>query len=310
MKLFSGSANTSLSTKVSELLSVPLSKSTLTTFGNSEIKVRIEEPVKGETCIVIQPTSNPTNNSIIELCFYCDALKREEAEKVIGIIPYFGYAKQNLQHVPGECVSANVIVNFLQTIGFDKVYAFDLHDEATAGVFEIPFRNLSAFPYLATQIAQEFKTQGINLSDVVLLSPDQGAVEKVRHFGKAFFGTEDFHEASIEKQRNQYVTDETKPMELYGNVEGKIVLIVDDMVVSGGTIINAADLCLEKGATAVYSAAIHHDFTIDAPKKLQDSHIKKFYTTDSIALRTDQAFEKLQEFTLAGLIAEEIRKES
>ncbi|HLL60711.1 MAG TPA: ribose-phosphate pyrophosphokinase [Candidatus Nitrosocosmicus sp.] len=307
MKLFTGSSNPNLTQKVADILNVTLSKATVTNFGNSELKVRIEDDVKNEDCVVIQPTSNPTNTSLMELCFFCDALRREEAHKVIGIIPYFGYAKQNIQHVPGECVSVNVVIKFLETLGFSKIYTFDLHDEATAGVFSIPFRNMSALPFLAQKIKKYFESNSVDINDVVVVSPDQGAVEKVRQFGTSFYGTDEFHEVVIEKKRDQKTAHKAHPMDLYGNVEGKIALIVDDMVVSGSTVIPAVDLCLERGATKVYVTAVHHDFTTSAHEKLQNSKLERFFTTDSILLKEEQRFEKLEEFSLAELIAEELR---
>src|SRR3989338_9480926 len=135
VKLFSGSAHPNLSQEVSKLLNISISKSQVTRFGDSEVKVTIQEKVKNQTCVVIQPTSNPTDTNVMELLFFCDALRRQEAKKVIGYIPWFGYAKQDIQHRPGECVSVNVIIRMLESIGFFKVYTIDLHDEATGGVF-------------------------------------------------------------------------------------------------------------------------------------------------------------------------------
>lgn len=309
-KLFSGTAHPSLSNEVARLLNIPLSKAEVLRFGNSEVKVTIDEDVKNSLCVVIQSTSNPTDTNIIELAFFCDALKRKEAKKVYGIIPYFGYAKQNMQHRPGECVSANVIIRFLESIGFDKIYAFDLHDEATSGVFSIPFKNVSAFPLLANHIRDYFTdlTDSTDLSDsTVLVSPDQGAVEKVRNFGGVFFNTENFHEAVIEKKRDLNKAHRAKPLDLYGDVKDKIALIVDDMIVSGSTILPAVDLCLERGAKEVYVAAVHHDFTKEAPEALEKSKLRKLFTTNTIRLKKEQQFPKLEEISVAAIIAGELR---
>ena len=154
MKLFSGSANPILSQKVADKIGVPLSKAEIIRFENSEIRIHIEEEVKDELCYVIQPTANPADTHLMELFFFCDALRRQEAKKVVAIIPYFGYARQDVQHRPGECVSANVVIRFLETIGFYKAYVINLHDEATEGVFSIPFKNINAFPILAKEIKQ------------------------------------------------------------------------------------------------------------------------------------------------------------
>jgi len=190
---------------------------------------------------------------------------------------------------------------------FAKVLTFDLHDEATAGVFSIPFKNISAFPALATHIADFFKKKSIDLSDVAVVSPDQGAVEKVRNFGTVFYGTPSFAEVVIEKHRDQNIAHKAEPLGLYGDVKGKIALIIDDMVVSGSTIVPAVELCLERGAKEVYVTAIHHDFMSKAPELLQNSKLVKFFTTDSITLPQEYRFEKLEEISLAPLIAEELK---
>lgn len=310
-KLFSGTAHPQLAKQVSDSLDIPLAKVEVIRFGNSEVKVTVQEDVKNQNCVVIQSTSNPTDTNLMELLLFCDALKREEAKKIFAIIPYFGYAKQNIQHRKGECVSVNVVIRFLESIGFDKVYAIDIHDAATGGVFNIPFRNLSAFPLLAEKIREYFinnvSVGALTPENVALVSPDQGAVEKVRRFGKVFFGTENFDEVVIEKKRDQNIAHKATPLALYGDVKSKIVLIVDDMVVSGSTIIPAVDLCLRRGAKSVYACAIHHDFTKEAPEKLQKSKLKKFFTTNTIALKDKQIFPKLIEFSISSLISEEFK---
>ena len=313
IKLFSGTSHPKLCLEVSRLLKIPLSKSEVIRFGNSEIRVRINENVKNAICVIIQPAVNPTDTHYMELFFFCDALRRQEAKKVIGIIPYFGYAKQNIQHRVGESVSVNVIIRFLEAIGFAKIYTFDLHDEATAGVFSIPFKHLSAFPLLAKHIRNYFlhsvETRHASSlqQDIALVSPDQGAVEKVRNFGKIFFKTDNFSEVVIEKKRDLDTAHAAKPLDLYGIVKGKIALIVDDMIVSGSTVLPAVDLCLERGAREVYVAAVHHDFTKDAPTALQSSKLEKFFTTNTISLRRDQQFSKLEEISIAPLIANELK---
>src|SRR3989338_3829923 len=163
LKLFSGTANPDLSKDVAKTLSLGLAKSQVTRFDNSEVRVWIEEDVKHDICVVIQSTSNPTDTNLMELFLTCDALRREEARKVIGIIPYFGYARQDIQHRTGECVSANVVIKFLEAIGFNKIYTINLHDEATEGVFTIPFKNLSAFPIIAKEIKKYFEKKGIKV---------------------------------------------------------------------------------------------------------------------------------------------------
>lgn len=307
MKLFTGTSHPQLAQKVAQNMGISLASADVVRFGNSEVRVRIGEDVRDETCVIIQPTSHPTDTHLMELFLFCDALKREEASRIIAVIPYFGYAKQNIQHVKGDCVSANVVVRFLEAIGFHKVYTFDIHDEGTGGVFSIPFKNLSAFPFLAQYIREYLKKHKINTSDVVLVSPDQGAVEKVRDFGTVFYGRPDFSEAVIEKRRDQTIPHKAEPIDLYGNVKDKIAVIVDDMVVSGSTLLPAVDLCLKKGAREVYATAVHHDFTTGASQKIQSAQLKKFFTTDTIALTKDERCDKLDEISVASLIANEIK---
>lgn len=306
-KLFSGSAHKLLAYEVAKLLQIPLAKSEVVRFGNSEVKVTIQEIVKNQTCVVIQPTSNPTDTRIMELLFFCDALKRQEAKEIVGVIPYFGYAKQNIQHRNGEDVSVNVVIRMLELIGFHKIFAFDLHDEGTAGDFNIPFENLTAFPLLAKSLKQELTSWGITPDKIAIVSPDQGGVERARNFGEKFFGTSKFDEVVIEKVRDQNIPHKAKPVAFYGDVKNKVAIIVDDMVISGSTLIPAVDECLKHGAKKVYGAIVHHDFMIDAARKIQQSQIEKFFTTNTIALSTDQNFPKLQEVNVAPIIAKALK---
>ena len=306
-KLFSGTANPALSSTVSKLLDLPLSKAEIVRFGNSEVKVTVKEDVKNKNCVIIQPTSNPTDTHLMELYLFCDALKRQEAKRVIAIIPYFGYAKQNIQHRAGECVSVNVVIRFLEAIGFFKIYSIDIHDEATGGVFFIPYKNLSAFPLLADHLKSYFHKSKVSLKDTVLVSPDQGAVEKVRLFGTYFYNTASFSEVVIEKKRDQNMMHQASPIDIYGDVKDKIVVIVDDMIVSGSTLVPAIDLCLKKGAREVYAAVVHHDFTTNAPKIIQASRLKRLFVTNSIKLKEEQMFPKLEEISIAPLIAQELK---
>lgn len=306
-KLFSGTANPELAKEVADSLSTPLSEAEVIRFGNSEVRVRVVADVKNEICAVVQATSNPSDTNIMEICLFCDALRRQEARKIVGVIPYFGYAKQNIAHRAGECVSVHVVIKFLESMGFHKIYTFDLHDEGTAGVFSIPFKNLSAFPLLARHLETYFKRRSIPLADVALVSPDQGAVEKVRSFGKVLYGHENFDEVVIEKKRDQDIAHKAKPLALYGNVKDKIAVIVDDMVVSGSTLIPAIDLCLSEGAKQVYACIVHHDFIEGSSDLIQNSKLERLFTTNTIRLKKEEVFDKLEEISVAPLLAEELR---
>ncbi|KKP69415.1 MAG: Ribose-phosphate pyrophosphokinase [Candidatus Roizmanbacteria bacterium GW2011_GWA2_35_19] len=306
LKLFTGSANPNLSREVSELLKIPLSKSEVIRYDNSEIKVTIEEKVKDKDCIIIQPTSNPTDTHLMELFFFADALKRMEAKKIIGIIPYFGYARQNREHRPGEVVSVNVIIRFLEVISFSQVFTISLHDEGTEGIFSIPFKNLSAFAVLGREVAH-YLNHHKNTDEVAIVSPDQGGVERAQVFAENFFHSSNVDIAVIEKRRNQNVAHQSKALNLYGEVKDKTCVIIDDIITSGGTLVHAAEFCLKRGAKRVLACIVHHDFSPNAQEILSKSPIEKIFMSNSIALKPEQNFPQLKEVSLAPLIVEEIK---
>lgn len=305
-KLFAGSAHPQLNQEIARLLRKPLAKAEVVRFGNSEVKVTIQDEVRNTVCYVIQPTTNPTDTNLMELCFYCDALRREEASQVIALIPYFGYAKQNNQHRVGECVSVNVVIRFLEAIGFAKVYTIDLHNEATAGVFSIPFKNLSAVPLLANATKTLLKKKKIGLNEIALVSPDQGAIERTRHFGEALFNKSDFEITLIEKKRDQHVAHKAEALAIYGHVKDKVAIIVDDMIVSGSTLKPAVEICKEQGAKHVFAAVTHHDFTADAPERISQSGLECLITTNTIPLKPEQKIRIMTEVSVASLLAAEI----
>ncbi len=307
LKLFSGTANPKLTKEVADLLKLPIARSEVVRFGNSEVRVRIEEDVKRDVCVVIQPTSNPTDSSLMELFFFCDALMRQEAKKVIGFLPYFGYARQDKQHRDGEDVSANVIIRFLESIGFAKIYTIDIHDEATGGVFSIPFVNLTTFPLLATEV-KKYLGKKSTPDDVAIVSPDQGGIERARSFGEYFFGHSNFDLTVIEKKRSLERIHQSQTLNLYGNVKRKTAILVDDMVISGSTLAPATEICLARGARNVIAAIAHHDFSAKAHEVIQATKIEKFFTTNTITLKPNQKISKLVEVSVASLIASEFKR--
>lgn len=316
IRLFSGTANPRLSQEVAKLLKIPLSKSNVVRFDNSEVKVTVKEKVKNSTCVVIQPTSNPTDTHLMELFFFADALKRNGAKEIVAFIPYFGYARQNREHLPGEAVSANVVIRFLETIGINAVYTVNLHDEGTEGIFSITFKNLSAFDILGKEVAGYLKNSPIgrstlgrnkNLEDVVIVSPDQGGVERAQNFAEKFFHTNKVDIAVIEKRRNLNVAHKSEALNLFGKVRSKTCILVDDIITSGGTLVHAAEFCLKRGAKRVLACVVHHDFSPGAAETLAKSKIAKIFMSNTIALKTNQKFPQLKEVSIAQLIAQEIK---
>lgn len=306
-KLFSGSANPKLSAEVSKLLNIPICKSEVAHFDNSEIRVTIQEKVKDDVCVIIQPTANPTDTHLMELFFFADALKRMEAKKIIAFIPYFGYARQNREHRVGESVSVNVVIRFFETIGFSQVYTFDLHDDGTEGIFSIPFKNLSTFSILGREVAHYLKNNK-NTEQVAIVSPDQGGVERAQIFAENFFHSNKVDIAVIEKRRNLNKIHQSKALNLYGKVRNKTCIIVDDIITSGGTLVHAAEFCLKRGAKRVLACVVHHDFSPNAVAVLSKSPIEKIFMSNTIALTPEQKFSKLKEISIAPLIEKELKK--
>jgi len=305
VKIFSGSANPKLAKEIAFLLNIPLASAKITRFANSEVKVTIQEKVKNNLCFVIQPTSNPTDNHIIELLFFADALKRNGAKKIIAVIPYFGYARQNREHLPGESVSVNVIIRILEYVGFDAIFAVTLHDEATEGVFSVPFKNLDGFSVLTKKIAT-YLNDNFKNEKVIIISPDQGGIERAQNFADTFFHQKNVEIAVVEKKRNLEKIHQSMAVNIFGEVKDKVAIIVDDIITSGGTLVNAADLCLKKGAKKVIAAVVHPDLSSKAKEIIEKSSIEKLFVTNSIQL--EEKIEKVTVVSCAPLIAQAIKE--
>lgn len=310
LKIFSGTSNPKLVHKVTDLLKTEVSKSEVVTFDNSEVRVCVQEDVKNDTCVIIQSTSNPTNAKLMELFLTADALKREEAKKVIAFIPYFGYARQDIQHRPGECVSANVVIRILEAMGIHKVYTVDLHDEATQGVFDIPFKHISALPLLATEIRKYLLEKNIELEpkNLAIISPDQGGIERARKFGESLYGHNNFDIAVIEKRRDLDHIHQSRALNLYGEVNGRHAIIVDDIVTSGRTLVHASEFALAQGANSVIAVISHRDFGKETPQFIQNSPLEKFFTTNTISIVPEFYFEKMVEVDVSTLMYEELKQ--
>jgi ribose-phosphate pyrophosphokinase len=305
IKLFSGSANPLLSDEVAHLLNITLSKAKIIRFTNSEVKVRIEEKVKDTICFVIQTTSNPTDTHLMELLFFADALKRNGAKKLIAVIPYFGYARQNREHLPGESVSVNVVIRVLEYVGFNAIFTITIHDEATEGIFSVTFKNIDGFLPLNKKISLYLKKHYPD-DKVIIVSPDQGGVERAQIFAENFFHQKNVEIAVIEKKRNLEKIHQSKALNLFGNVKNKIAIIVDDIITSGQTLVNAADLCLKKGAKKVIAAVVHPDLSPNAKETIEKSLIEKIFVTNTIQLK--EKIEKIEVASCASLIANAIKE--
>lgn len=270
LKIFSGTANTPLAHGICNILEEPLGHAEIGAFKNGETRVRIEEHVRGRDVFVIQPTSAPSDHHIMELLLMIDALKRASAGRITAVIPYYAYAKQEKKTMGREPISAKLVANIISTAGADRVLAVDLHAPAIQGFFDIPVDNLTAIPLLADHLYEQ------NYHDVVVVSPDTGGVARANDFRTRVGASL----AIISKHRP--APDETEVIDMVGDVAGKVAVIVDDMISTGGTLREAAELLHERGAKEIYVYATHPALAREAPSVIGESRIKRVTVTDTI----------------------------
>jgi ribose-phosphate pyrophosphokinase len=294
---FSGNSNPLLAHDTAKLLGLDLGAMEIVRFADTECRVRIEEDIEGKDAFIIQSLSEPVDEHLMEMLLMCDAAKRLEARKIIAIIPYHGYARQDRIHRPGECLSASVVAKVLETVGFDKVITVSLHSDSTMGFFKVPVVHLSGLSVFDALISSV-------RNDVVVVSPDAGGMKRAQKFAEEI----DAPLAFIEKKRDLNQMHKITSMKVVGDVEGKSVIIVDDVIVSGGTLVNAAYMLKEKGAVQVIAAATHADFVGGANKILQESPLDQIWVTDTISIPEEKRFEKLKVVSCAPIIAEAMRK--
>ena len=299
--VFVGTASQKLGREITTSQSGEFGESKVVVFANSEIKITIKSKVEGREVVLVQSIANPTNNNLVELLFFIDALKRQGASHLTVIIPYFGYARQNMQHLPGECVSLNVVVKMLEVLEVDKVITVELHDEGSSSVFSIPFENKSALPYLAEQVYQELNLNTESEKNYLVVSPDQGGVGRARIFADSFYrNKEKIETVVVEKKRNLEGLHDSQAVEVFGDVRGKELILVDDVATSGKTLLNAADLCLKHGAKSVSAAVVHADFAQGVVQTIQSSQLLRLYTTNTIEKTLDNLanFDKIKVYDI------------
>jgi len=294
MKVVSGNSNPALSQAISGYLDIPLTKASISRFGDNEVWVEIHENVRGEDVFFIQSTSFPANDNLMELLIGIDALHRASARRITAVIPYFGYARQDRKPGPRTPISAKLVANMITTAGADRVLTMDLHAGQIQGFFDIPTDNLFAVPVFAPVIKEQF-----NGTDLVFVSPDIGGVLRTRALAKRL----DADLAIIDKRREKAGVSEV--MNVIGEVAGRRCLIVDDIVDTAGTLCNAADALKEAGAASVISYASHGVLSGGAVERIRNSALETLVTTDSIATtaETNDA-DFIKRITIAPLIAE------
>ena len=295
LRLFAGNAHGGLARAISEELHVPLGRAEVGIWKNGETRVKIEDNVRGSDVFVIQPTCHPVNHHLMELLLFFDALKRASADRVTAVIPYYGYARQEKKTSGREPISAKLVANLLTVAGANRVLAVDLHAAAIEGFFDIPVDHLRATPLLARAFRRAIA------DEVVVVSPDAGGVARAEDFRVRVGGSL----AIISKQHPG--PDATETLEMVGDVDRKVAVIVDDMISTGGTLIEAARLLQDRGASAVHVAATHGIFAGDALKRIGSSGMGRIFITDTIPQVVDGAAH-VEIVSVAPLLAEAIMR--
>ncbi|MCI5968429.1 ribose-phosphate pyrophosphokinase [Helicobacter sp.] len=293
-KIFTGSAHIEFSKYVARVLDIELSDAEVTRFSDGEISVRLCESVRGKDVFVIQPTCAPTNDNLMELLVMIDALKRSSAKSINIIMPYFGYARQDRKAAPRVPITAKLVADLLQCAGISRLITMDLHAGQIQGFFDVPVDNLYGSIVFKEHIMEK------NLKNPIVASPDIGGVARARYFAKLL----GLDIVIIDKRREK--ANESEVMNVIGSVEGKDVILIDDMIDTAGTMVKAASAFKQKGATSVIALGTHAVFSGPAYERIASSEIDEVIVTDTIPLQ--QSCEKIKILSVAPLFAEVIRR--
>jgi ribose-phosphate pyrophosphokinase len=298
MKVFAGNSNRRLAETICNYLNVPLGKASVRRFADQEIFVEIQENVRGEDCFIVQSTSFPANDHLMELLIMIDALRRSSARRITAVIPYFGYARQDRRASGRTPISAKLVANLITNAGADRVLTLDLHAGQIQGFFDIPTDNLFAMPLLARDVKEHYPN-----ASLMVVSPDVGGVVRARSLAKRV----DALLAIVDKRRER--PGESEVMNIVGDVAGKDCLLIDDIVDSGGTLCNAADALLDKGATSVTAYITHGVLSGGAVARVAASRLRELVITDSIQpTPAVQSAHNIRVVSTATLIGEAINR--
>lgn len=295
LKIFSGNSNPALAIKIAEILGIPLGKIRVGRFADGEIDVHILENVRGSDCYVVQSTSHPVNENLMELLIMIDAFKRASAGRIIAVIPYFGYARADRKAQPRVPISAKLVANLLTVAGADRVITVDLHAPQIQGFFDIPVDNLYARPVFLDYI------KNMDLSNTVVVSPDVGSVDRARSFAKRL----DLGLVIVDKRRPK--ANMAEVYNIIGNVKDMNCLIFDDMIDTAGTLTSVAKALKEAGAARIMAFATHGVLSKDACKRIDESPIEEVVFTDTIPIDTSKSY-KIKVVSVSNLLAEAIRR--
>ena len=298
MKLLTGNSNKNLSQKISKFLKNRLVNSSIRKFSDGEIYIEINENIRGNSIFVIQSVSSPANDNLMELLLCIDALKRSSAKNITAVIPYFGYARQDRKVVPRTSISAKLVSNLIAKAGADRVVTVDLHAGQIQGFFDIPVDNLFASPIFARHVKKKIKTKNL-----ICIAPDVGGTERARALGKLL----NVGLAIVDKRRPK--AGQSQVMNIIGDVRGKTCIIVDDIIDSGGTIVNAAAALKKRGAKDVHVYVTHGVLSGGAENKIKKSNIKNLVITDTIDNAAKvKNIKNIEVLTISNLVGEAIKR--
>lgn len=297
IKVFTGNATPDLATKICDSLAIPLGKANVTTFSDGETRVEINENVRGMDIFIIQSTCTPVNVTLMELLIMIDALKRASAGRITAVMPYYGYARQDRKVAPRAPISAKLVADLITAAGASRVLSLDLHAGQIQGFFNIPVDNLFATPVLLSYLKEHYQ------DNLVVVSPDAGGVERVRAFARRL----DANIAIIDKRREG--PNEAQVMNIVGSVEGKNVVILDDMIDTAGTVVQATKALRNAGANEVSVCCTHPVLSGPAMDRIENSEIREVIVTDTIPLQERaKACNRISVLSVAGLLSEAVRR--
>ena len=296
MVVFSGNANKKLAEKICKAMNVKLGKALVSRFSDGEVRVKIEENVRGKDVFLIQSTCPPVNENLVELLVMLDALRRASAYRITAVIPYFAYARQDRKDQPRVPITAKLVANILDGAGANRILTLDLHAGQIQGFFDIPLDHLYAINVFQDYFAKK------NIKDLVIVAPDVGAVKMARAYAKRFGAGL----AIVDKRRSS--PDATEVMHILGEVKDKNVILIDDMISTGSSLVEASRALKKTGAKKIYAAITHGVLAANAVAKVDKSDIDTLVLTDSIPLPKEKKSKKIKVISVAGLFAEAIKR--
>jgi len=299
IKVFTANAHPQLAQDIANIVGVPLGQSSVDRFSDGEINVTIGETVRGSDIFLVQSTSQPVNEHLMELLVMIDAFKRASAGDITAVIPYFGYARQDRKAKARDPISAKLVADLLSAAGANRVITMDLHASQIQGFFNIPLDHLLSLPIFLKYYSKKF---GKEKDSIVVVSPDLGSVPRTRKFAEKM----DFPLAIVDKRRPRANISEV--MNIIGDIEGKKVIMIDDLIDTAGTLCNSAEALMEKGATEIYACATHGVLSGPAVERIQNSCIKELALLDTINVPKEKQIDKIKLLTVAPIFAEAIER--